>query len=205
MKKSELNQLLTDLTDDMEVDEIIDSNFINIDKFKTLIDKNKDFKSFMDSEKDKHSSKAIKTALDNFKAKEMRDLIDKEVQERTGEKPLTKEQQELKELKAQFESMKREKLHAEKLNKYNAILNEKNIPSSMVKFLLDVESDEKTEENIKLFEEGMSKYIDAKVDGRIKNTSYTPPSNDKKTGKISFKDVVENPSLLAQYKEQHGK
>ena len=205
MKKSELNQLLTDLTDDMEVDEIIDSNFINIDKFKTLIDKNKDFKSFMDSEKDKHSSKAIKTALDNFKAKEMKDLIDKEVQERTGEKPLTKEQQELKELKAQFESMKREKLHAEKLNKYNAILNEKNIPSSMVKFLLDVESDEKTEENIKLFEEGMSKYIDAKVDGRIKNTSYTPPSNDKKTGKISFKDVVENPSLLAQYKEQHGK
>lgn len=205
MKKSELNQLLTELTDDMEVDEIIDSNFINIDKFKTLIDKNKDFKSFMDSEKDKHSSKAIKTALDNFKAKEMRDLIDKEVQERTGEKPLTKEQQELKELKAQFESMKREKLHAEKLNKYNAILNEKNIPSTMVKFLLDIESDEKTEENIKLFEEGMSKYIDAKVDGRIKNTSYTPPANDKKTGKISFKDVVENPSLLAQYKEQHGK
>lgn len=203
MKKSELTELLVDLSEEMEVDEIIENNFFNVDSFKKMIDTKKEFKAFMDSEKDKHSTKAINTALENFKTKEMKALIDKQVEEITGKSPLTPEQQELKDLKAQMEEMKREKVHAEKLNKYNSIFNDKNIPSQMVNFLLDIESDEKTEENIKIFEESMSKYIDAKVEGRIKNTSYTPPTNDKKTGAITFEDVIKNPSLLAEYKKQN--
>lgn len=200
MLKSELLDLLKDIQDDTDIDEIVSQNYLNLDNFKKKLEE-AEFKSFMDSEKDKHSAKAIATALDNFKKKDMQKLIDAEVLKRTGDNE-TPEQKRIRELEEQFANLQKEKAKSEMISKYKDVLTEKHIPTNLIDFLLG-EDDDLTNANINLFENSMKEYIDNKVNDRIKDSSYIPPKGDnKKTGKISYEDVLENPDLYSQWKKQ---
>lgn len=200
MLKSELLDLLKDIQDDTDIDEIVSQNYLNLDNFKKKLEE-AEFKSFMDSEKDKHSAKAIATALDNFKKKDMQKLIDAEVLKRTGDNE-TPEQKKIRELEEQFANLQKEKAKSEMISKYKDVLTEKHIPTNLIDFLLG-EDDDLTNANINLFENSMKEYIDNKVNDRIKDSSYIPPKGDnKKTGKISYEDVLENPDLYSQWKKQ---
>lgn len=200
MLKSELLDLLKDIQDDTDIDEIVSQNYLNLDNFKKKLEE-AEFKSFMDSEKDKHSTKAIATALDNFKKKDMQKLIDAEVLKRTGDNE-TPEQKKIRELEEQFANLQKEKAKSEMISKYKDVLTEKHIPTNLIDFLLG-EDDDLTNANIDLFENSMKEYIDNKVNDRIKDSSYIPPKGDnKKTGKISYEDVLENPDLYSQWKKQ---
>lgn len=200
MLKSELLDLLKDIQDDTDIDEIVSKNYLNLDNFKKKLEE-AEFKSFMDSEKDKHSAKAIATALDNFKKKDMQKLIDAEVLKRTGDNE-TPEQKKIRELEEQFANLQKEKAKSEMISKYKDVLTEKHIPTNLIDFLLG-EDDDLTNANIDLFENSMKEYIDNKVDDRLKDSSYIPPKgDDKKTGKISYEDVLENPDLYSQWKNQ---
>ncbi len=201
MKKSELLDLLKDIDDDADIDEVISESYLNLDNFKNKIENDKEFKSFMDSEKDKHTTKAIATALDNFKKKDMQKLIDAEILKRTGENE-TPEQKEIRELKEQFANLQKEKELTEMKNKYKDVLTEKHIPTNLIDFLLG-DDDDLTSANIEIFENAMKEYIDTKVEDRIKDSSYTPPKNDNKNvGGISYEDVLNNPDLYSKWKNQ---
>lgn len=200
MLKSELLDLLKDIQDDTDIDEIVSQNYLNLDNFKKKLEE-AEFKSFMDSEKDKHSAKAIATALDNFKKKDMQKLIDAEVLKKTGDNE-TPEQKKIRELEEQFANLQKEKAKSEMISKYKDVLTEKHIPTNLIDFLLG-EDDDLTNANIDLFENSMKEYIDNKVNDRIKDSSYIPPKGDnKKTGKISYEDVLENPDLYSQWRKQ---
>ena len=70
MKKSELLKVLENISDDHDVDDILKStdfvktfveDSLTLDKFKKKIETDKEFKSFMESENDKHHNKALNT------------------------------------------------------------------------------------------------------------------------------------------------
>lgn len=172
MLKSELLELLKDIEETADVDEVVRENYLTLDNFKSKLEES-EFKSFLDSEKDKHSSKAINTAIENFKKKDMQKLVDAEVLKRTGVNE-TPEQKAIKEMQLELETMRKEKAHAEMVSKYKDVFNEKKIPSKLVDYLL-AEDDDITNANIDLFEESMNVYIEEKVKERIKDTSYVPP------------------------------
>ena len=71
MLKSELIELIKDMDDSADIDEVVSPQYLNLDNIKNISENNKDIKSWLDSEKDKHSSKATKTAIENFKKKDM--------------------------------------------------------------------------------------------------------------------------------------
>lgn len=185
MLKSELLELVKDIEDSADVDEVVSKSYLNLDNFKAKLEE-ADFKSFMDSEKDKHSSKAIQTALENFKNKDMQKLIDAEVMKRTG-KNESPEQKKIRELEEQFANLQKQKVHAEMVSKYKDVLTEKQIPTSLIDFILG-DDDEVTKANIDLFENSMKQYIDNKVQERIKGNSYTPPKGEPQK-KITAEDL----------------
>ncbi|WP_434794681.1 hypothetical protein TPDSL_17950 [Terrisporobacter petrolearius] len=186
MLKSELLELVKDIDDNTDIDEVVSKNYLTLDNFKSKLDES-EFKSFLDSQKDKHSSKAIATALENFKTKDMQKLIDAEVLKRTGDNE-TPEQKQIRELQQQFEALQKEKTHAEMVSKYKDVLNEKKIPSQLVDFLL-ADDEDITNANIDLFENSMKTFVDSKVEERMKDTSYTPPENKGDVGKLTMEDL----------------
>lgn len=187
MLKSELLELVKDIDDNTDIDEVVSKSYLTLDNFKSKLDES-EFKSFLDSQKDKHSSKAIATALENFKAKDMQKLIDAEVLKRTGDNE-TPEQKQIRELQQQFEALQKEKTHAEMVSKYKDVLNEKKIPCQLVDFLL-ADDEDITNANIDLFENSMKTFIDSKVEERMKDTSYTPPENKGDTKSITKEEFL---------------
>ena len=174
MKKSELLKLVEGIETDIDLVEI------------------KEFKSWLDSEKDKHSSKAINTALDNFKKNDMQKLIDAELLKRNPSK--TPEQLKIEELANKIAEMEKAKAKAEMTAKFKDTLVEKNIPSKMIDFLL-ADSEDVTNANISLFEESMKSYIDKQVENRISDTSYTPPTNN--TVKNTYEDLLNSADSMS--------
>ena len=186
MIKSELLELINDIDNEGNVDSVLDG-LLTLDKFKNKLD-DKEFKSFLDSEKDKYSAKAITTALENYKKKELPKVIADEIAKAKGE-PQTEQEKQLLELQKKVELMEKEKARAEMTSKYKSVLSEKSIPVDMIDFLL-AGDDEGTENNIDLFEKSMNKYVEDKVTERLSNSNYEPPSNKDDKGKLSIEDMA---------------
>ena len=186
MIKSELLELINDIDNEGDVDSVLDG-LLTLDKFKNKLD-DKEFKYFLDSEKDKYSAKAITTALENYKKKELPKVIADEIAKAKGE-PQTEQEKQLLELQKKVELMEKEKARAEMTSKYKSVLSEKSIPVDMIDFLL-AGDDEGTENNIDLFEKAMSKYVEDKVTERLSNSNFEPPSNKNDKGKLSIEDMA---------------
>lgn len=187
MNKKELIELIANIGEEDLIDDVV----FTLDHFKSRLE-NKEFKSFMDSEKDKHAEKVKTTALDNFKKNDMQKLIDAEILKRNPKK--TPEQLKIEELENKFREMEKAKAKAEMVAKYKDTLAEKKIPSNLIDFLLG-DNEETTDANITLFENSMKTYVDNQVKERISEGSYTPPSegNTKQT----YKDLLENADNLS--------
>ena len=109
MEKRELLELLAEIEDDGNIDEILrDTDLyksaLNLDNIKPLFANNDDFKSYLDSEKDKHADKALKT----WKANNLDKIIQSEVLKATQVKE-TPEQKAIRELEAKLDAMSKEK------------------------------------------------------------------------------------------------
>ena len=205
MKKKDLLELLVDIEEDGIVDEILQGtdlykSRLSLDSFKDLVATDKEFKSFLDSEKDKHADKVLKT----FKANNLEKLIEAEVLKRTG-KTETPEQKAIRELQAQLANMGKEKEKAERIAKYKDVLVKKKIPSQLSDFILG-EDDDVTDANINIFEDAMKTYVESKVKERLKDSKYTPPkSGEKKITRDEFNKLTlvekqklydDNPNIL---------
>lgn len=186
MIKSELLELINEIDNEGDVDAVLDG-LLTLDKFKNKLD-DKEFKSFLDSEKDKYSAKAITTALENYKKKELPKVIADEIAKAKGE-PQTEQEKQLLELQKKIEIMEKEKARAEMTSKYKSVLSEKSIPVDMIDFLL-AGDDDTTISNIDLFEKAMNKYVEDKVTERLSNSNYEPKSNKDDKGKLSLEDMA---------------
>lgn len=174
MTKKEILELISQLNENDDVDSIVSPKFLNLDTLKADLNSNNDIKSWFDSERDVHSQKAINTALENFKNKDMQKLIEAEILKRNPQK--TPEQIKLEELEKKFEASERAKSYAEMKAKFKDILNEKKIPGKLVDFLL-ADNEDSTNANITLFEDSMKSYVDDKVSERISSAKDPQPGN----------------------------
>ena len=197
MLKSELLALINEVDDNADIDEIILSNgfakpITDVEGLNKLLESDKSLQGLFD--------KKVTTGIENFKKNGMQKIIEAEVLKRTG-KNETPEQKEIRELKERLDKADKEKAKAEMISKYKDVLTEKKIPSNMIDFLL-AEDDETTGANIELFENSMKQYIETGIKAKLGDSEYTPPTGGGNVGKVTWEQVIDNPSLYNTYLEQ---
>ena len=197
MLKSELLALINEADDNADIDEIILSNgfakpITDVEGLNKLLESDKSLQGLFD--------KKVTTGIENFKKNGMQKLIEAEVLKRTG-KNETPEQKEIRELKERLDKADKEKAKAEMISKYKDVLTEKKIPSNMIDFLL-AQDDETTEANIELFENSMKQYIETGIKAKLGDSEYTPPTGGGNVGRVTWEQVIDNPSLYNTYLEQ---
>lgn len=197
MLKSELLALINEADDNADIDEIILSNgfakpITDVEGLNKLLESDKSLQGLFD--------KKVTTGIENFKKNGMQKLIEAEVLKRTG-KNETPEQKEIRELKERLDKADKEKSKAEMISKYKDVLAEKKIPSNMIDFLL-AQDDETTGANIELFENSMKQYIETGIKAKLGDSEYTPPTGGGNVGKVTWEQVIDNPSLYNTYLEQ---
>ena len=197
MLKSELLALINEADDNADIDEIILSNgfakpITDVEGLNKLLESDKSLQGLFD--------KKVTTGIENFKKNGMQKLIEAEVLKRTG-KNETPEEKEIRELKERLDKADKEKAKAETISKYKDVLTEKKIPSNMIDFLL-AEDDETTGANIELFENSMKQYIETGIKAKLGDSEYTPPTGGGNVGRVTWEQVIDNPSLYNTYLEQ---
>lgn len=197
MLKSELLALINEADDNADIDEIILSNgfakpITDVEGLNKLLESDKSLQGLFD--------KKVTTGIENFKKNGMQKLIEAEVLKRTG-KNETPEQKEIRELKERLDKADKEKAKAEMISKYKDVLAEKKIPSNMIDFLL-AQDDETTGANIELFENSMKQYIETGIKAKLGYSEYTPPTGGGNVGRVTWEQVIDNPSLYNTYLEQ---
>lgn len=198
MNKTELLALINEVDDNADIDEIILSNgfakpITDVEGLNKLLESDKSLQGLFD--------KKVTTGIENFKKNGMQKLIEAEVLKRTG-KNETPEQKEIRELKERLDKADKEKAKAEMISKYKDVLAEKKIPSNMIDFLL-AQDDETTGANIELFENSMKQYIETGIKEKLGDSEYTPPTGGGNVGKVTWEQVIDNPSLYNTYLEQN--
>lgn len=197
MNKTELLALINEVDDNADIDEIILSNgfakpITDVEGLNKLLESDKSLQGLFD--------KKVTTGIENFKKNGMQKLIEAEVLKRTG-KNETPEQKEIRELKERLDKADKEKAKAEMISKYKDVLAEKKIPSNMIDFLL-AQDDETTGANIELFENSMKQYIETGIKAKLGDSEYTPPTGGGNVGKVTWEQVIDDPSLYNTYLEQ---
>lgn len=197
MNKTELLALINEVDDNADIDEIILSNgfakpITDVEGLNKLLESDKSLQGLFD--------KKVTTGIENFKKNGMQKLIEAEILKRTG-KNETPEQKEIRELKERLDKADKEKAKAEMISKYKDVLTEKKIPSNMIDFLL-AQDDETTGANIELFENSMKQYIETGIKEKLGDSEYTPPTGGGNVGKVTWEQVIDDPSLYNTYLEQ---
>lgn len=139
----------------------------SLEVFKGLTNTDADYKSYMDSEKDKHLSKGIETFKTNN--------LDKIYQDRFKlENPTADPRDiELNKMRAEFEAMKNESSRKDLTNKALKLAEQKKLPSSLIDFFIG-DSEESTTKNLEALESVFSTQVEAIVLERLKS-GYKPP------------------------------
>ncbi len=190
MKKSDLLKLLEKIKDEEDINELFKGTDIEttfkveptLDVFKTKLTE-KEFKSFMDSEKDTHANKALET----WKTNNLQTIINDEVLKATGKKK-TPEQLKIEELEKQFNEQKLKAEKAETVAKYKDVLAEKKIPMEMIEYFL-TDNEETTNTRIDNFSTYVNEMVNTSVKEKIASGSYTPPG-DNGAGDMTADDLA---------------
>ena len=186
MKKSELLKLIEQLEDDASVDEVLSqTDFaksvlkggLTLDAFKEKLTEDKTFKSFMDSEKDKHYQKALET----WKANNLQPIIDDAVLKATGKKktPLELKVEELERKNAEAEARANE---LARQGKINALLSEKGLNQELTKYLKFEGDDEAIATSMDNFKAFLEDMVNEGVKSEIDKGVYVPPGSSGTDG-----------------------
>lgn len=144
---------------------------VNVEGVQKFLSENEEGKRFLDSERDKHLEKGLRTWQDNNLKKE----IDKRVLELYPEE--TPEKKQLRELNAKIEKMESEKQREVFKNKALTIAADKKLPINKIVDLFISDNEEDTLANIGRFEEIFGISVQSAVEERLKSNGYTPPNN----------------------------
>lgn len=190
MKKSDLLKLIAQLKDEEDINELFKGTDVEttfkveptLDVFKTKLTE-KEFKSFMDSEKDTHANKALET----WKTNNLQTIINDEVLKATGKKK-TPEQIKIEELEKKMLENEARAQKAEKIAKYKDVLAEKKIPMEMIEYFL-TDNEETTNTRIDNFSTYVNEMVNSNVKEKIASGSYTPPG-DNGAGDMTADDLA---------------
>lgn len=191
MNKKELLKIIENIDDEGSVDEVLSgSDFaksllqsgITLNAFKEKINE-PEFKSYLDSVKDKHFDKALET----WKTNNLQTIINDEVLKATGKKK-TPEQLKIEELEKNFNEQKAKAERAEKIAKYKDVLAEKKIPGEMIDYFL-TDNDETTNTRIDNFVAYVDGIVSTNVKEKIASGSYTPPGENG-AGDLTVDDIA---------------
>jgi len=172
MLKKDLIKLIDTLKDEDDVDEAVKGSELvkklsGLEAFKSKMN-DAEFKSYMDSEKDKHLTKGIET----FKNNNLSALVDAEVKKKFP----TKDPNELamENMKAEMEKMKTES--ARKDLKTNALkmLSDKKLPTDLVDYFIGAD-EASTTDNLTKFETILNASVTSQVAEKLKG-GYVPPN-----------------------------
>lgn len=191
MKKTDLLELIKNAKDEDDINSLLAGTDIEeefkaeqptLDVFKQKIKSDKDFKSFMDSEKDSYFTKAIKTmkekgTWENEFANEMHekypDLISDPVQK------------ELLELKTQLANEKAANAKKDLLANAIKYANDKGLKLSSIDRYLGDDLDT-TKANIDSLADEWSKALDSAISEKLKESSYIPGGTNPNNTKLSI-------------------
>lgn len=209
MLKKELIEKLKDINDDADINETIlamedfaksselDITKLTIEDYKNVLEKNETIKGYNQSQLDSAISKAINVHDSKFQKEKLPSIIEEEIKKRSND-GLTKEQIEIKELKEQMEAMKAEKEANELLNTNRSKLKEAKLSEDLAKYI-------KEDSDIEFFKTLITESVNNGVKDKINNSSYTPPSDSNLGGgKITWEQVIENPTLMVEYQKQNN-
>lgn len=194
MIKSELLKKIEAAKDDEDINNLlkgtdIESSFRvevqpTLDVFKTKLNSDKDFKSFMDSEKDTHANKALET----WKTNNLQTIINDEVLKATGKKK-TPDQIKMEELEKSLNEEKAIRLQTENTSKLKDMLSTAGLdPVKTIEFFSadNIDNAEKAIGNFKaLLDEG----IQSGVKAAIADGNYTPPGENG-AGDLTVEDLT---------------
>lgn len=200
MNVQEIKQYLVDNKDTTEVAELLNSFTVEptLEVFKEKVLTDADFKSFMDSEKDKHYAKA----LDTWKQNNLKTIVDEKVKElypQDDPKDL-----ELKQLKRDMEELRNERTRERMTNLALKKANELNVPTDLVDFFV-ANDEENTIANIerfnKTYTEGIQSTLKKKLEGNGDVVPRGTNLNDVTTKDFNDMSYTERNEL---YKENKG-
>ncbi|MBN1059347.1 capsid assembly scaffolding protein Gp46 family protein [Clostridium botulinum] len=190
MFKKDLLKLTENIEDEGSVDEVLSqsdfaksllSSGLTLDAFKEK-ENDTEFKSYLDSIKDTHFTKALET----WKANNLNKMVEAELLKRNPSK--TPEQLKLEEMEQRLnESEKQRKLSDQKSRiKSDGIYKE--IDPTIVDLLIN-EDEEITKANLALYIEKNKPFVQAEIEKRLKDNQYTPSSNEANKAKQLEQDV----------------
>ena len=197
MDVKEIKQFIEENKDNADVVELVNSFKVEptLEVFKEKISTDPEFKSFMDSEKDKHHSKA----LDTWKTNNLDIIVDEKV--KTLYPQDDPKDLEMKRLRQEMEDIKNNATRERMTNLALKKANELNIPTELVDFFVASDED-KTLENIERFSKTYTEGIQSTVKAKLEGNGDVVPKNDKfKTTKeeiLEIEDGVERKKLIAE-------
>ena len=191
MIKSELLKKIEAAKDDEDINNLLKGTDIEstfrieptLDVFKTKLESDKAFKSFMDSEKDTHANKSLET----WKTNNLQTLINDEVLKATGKKK-TPEQIKIEELEKQFNEQKAKADKAETVAKYKDVLVQKEIPMEMIEYFL-TDNEDTTNTRIDNFKTFVDDLVNKGVKAAMADGNYTPPGENG-AGDLTVDDLT---------------
>jgi hypothetical protein len=173
MLKKDLIILINSLKDDEHVEDALKGSelvnkFSGLETFKSKMNDG-EFKSFMDSEKDKHLTKGLET----FKTNNLAALVDAEVKKKYP----TKDPNEIamENMKVELEKMKTESARKDLKTNAMKILSDKKLPTDLVDYFLGAD-ETSTNDNLAKFETILNASVTSLVAEKLKG-GYTPPGD----------------------------
>lgn len=165
-----------------------------LEAYKGLTTTNADYKSFMDSEKDKHSAKGLETWKTNNLSKAVDDEVNKrfpKADPKDVEFAKYKSDQEKAnaETKAMIAKMQSDSAHKDLTNKALQYASEKKLPADLVGYFIGADQ-ETTDKNLEKLMATMAKHDEAIKTEFAKGNSYIPP-DDKGTASLTEKEKIQ--------------
>lgn len=133
----------------------------SLEAFKEKISTDSSFISFMDREKDKHTSRALET----WKSNNLDSLIDQEVKTRFPEKD--EKDIALQDLQAQFDNMANEKKREGLMNVALKKATELGLPVEYVDFLI-ADDEETTVDNVEKIHKSFESVVESELQAKLK-------------------------------------
>lgn len=187
MKKSELLNLVSSLSDDDNVLEILKNNEqlkslqeVNFDSVKSYLENKEDGKMYLQKFADSKVTAAIKTWKDN----NLQKLIDKAVLDATGK---NKEpwQIEMDKMKAEMEQEKAKNAKILRESKAKDLLTAKGLKTELLPYINLGEDDEAMTNTINNLSVFVNDIVSEQVKTVMASGSYTPPGGDDEMATVS--------------------
>jgi len=172
-----VKKFLTDNKDNEDVKAyLLGLNPYTVEGVQKFLGENAQGKSWLDSEKDKHSVKSLET----WKTNNLQKLIDDEVAKRNPSK--TPEQLELEKLRKEIEDERKARNREALVNKALKVAKDKNLPDGIIDFFI-AEDEDGTTANLTKLEEEYSKAVKDAVDAKFKESGrHIEPSGGSSSG-----------------------